>query len=71
MVAVFLGYFLADETLSGRILIASVIIVGSVILINYARMMSTRSQPLQTVPDGSEGSPPFEKGSPFVEGVDK
>jgi hypothetical protein len=68
MVAVFLGYFLADETLSGRILIASIIIVGSVILINYARMLTTKTQPLQAVPDGDKQSPPFEKGAPTVEG---
>jgi drug/metabolite transporter (DMT)-like permease len=71
MVAVFLGYFLADETLNGRILIASIIIVGSVILINYARMISNRTQRLQAARDGSEQSSQFEKGAPSIEGVDK
>jgi len=37
LVAVFMGYFLAGETLNARILIATAIIVGSVALINSAR----------------------------------
>ena len=57
MVAVFLGYFLAGEELSGRILIASIIIVGSVIIINRARQIKSRTEPLQAVPDGGEQSP--------------
>jgi drug/metabolite transporter (DMT)-like permease len=57
MVAVFLGYFLAGEELSGRILIASIIIVGSVIMINRARQIKSRTESLQAVPDGGEQSP--------------
>lgn len=68
MVAVFLGYFLADEALNGRILLASVIIVGSVILINRARLVKVKTEPLQAVPDGSEKSPQFEKGTPSAGG---
>jgi len=68
MVAVFLGYFLAGEELSGRILIAAIIIVGSVILINRARMVKSKTEPLQAAPDGGEISPQLEKGSPSTEG---
>jgi drug/metabolite transporter (DMT)-like permease len=71
MVAVFLGYVLADEALNGRILIASVIIVGSVILINYARMLKPKTQPLQAVSDDGEHQSHFEKRSPSAEGADK
>lgn len=64
MVAVFLGYFLAGEELSGRILIASIIIVGSVILINRARTVKPRTEPQPAIPEASEHSPKFEKESP-------
>jgi len=57
MVAVFLGYFLAGEELSGRILIASIIIVGSVIMINRARQIKSGTESLQAVLDGGEQSP--------------
>ena len=57
MVAVFLGYFLAGEELSGRILIASIIIVGSVIMINRARQIKSGTESLQAVPNGGEQSP--------------
>src|SRR5512133_3758235 len=57
MVAVFLGYFLADEALNGRILIASIVIVGSVILINRARMVQAKKESLQAVPDGGDQAP--------------
>ena len=42
VVAVFLGWLLADEELNARIAIASAIIIGSVIFINYARQLSSR-----------------------------
>ena len=37
MVAVFLGAWLANETLNGRILMAALIIIGSVMLINQSK----------------------------------
>jgi drug/metabolite transporter (DMT)-like permease len=52
VVAVFLGWLLADEVLNARIVIASVIIIGAVILINYARQAKAKTEPLQAVPDG-------------------
>ena len=67
MVAVFLGYFLAGEELSGRIMIAALIIVGSVILINRARMVKGKTEPLEA----DNLQPNIEKGSPSIEGVDK
>jgi drug/metabolite transporter (DMT)-like permease len=54
VVAVFLGYFFADEALNGRILIATVIIIGSVLLINMARQVKVKTEPLQAVPDGDD-----------------
>ena len=42
VVAVFLGWLFAGEELNGRIAIASVIIIGSVIVINYARQVSSK-----------------------------
>src|SRR5205814_10579856 len=42
VVAVFLGWLLAGEVLNARIVVASAIIVGSVILINSARQVQTR-----------------------------
>lgn len=62
VVAVFLGYFLAGETLNGRILIATVIIIGSVILINRARMVKIKTEPLQAIPADNDHSHQFEKG---------
>ena len=52
VVAVFLGNLLADESLNARILIASAIIIGSVIFINSARRprIQTKTEPLQAVP---------------------
>jgi drug/metabolite transporter (DMT)-like permease len=56
LVAVLLGFFLADETLNGRILIAAAIIIGSVVLINSARHApaQVKTKPLQAVPDGDD-----------------
>src|SRR5512145_1649942 len=54
LVAVLLGFFLADEPLNGRILIAAAIIIGSVVLINSARQLQVKAKPLQAVPDGDD-----------------
>jgi len=54
VVAVLLGNLLADEPLNGRILIATAIIIGSVIFINSARQVKVKTQPLQAVPDGDD-----------------
>lgn len=62
VVAVFLGWLFANEELNGRIAVASAIIIGSVILINYARQVSARkaraepgrSDPVQVVPEEIE-----------------
>ena len=40
MVAVFLGYLIADEALTWQILLPSAIIIGSVALINSVRFRS-------------------------------
>jgi drug/metabolite transporter (DMT)-like permease len=64
VVAVFLGYLLAGEELNGRILIATGIIIGSVILINRARLIKVKTKPLQAVPDDGDTTQHFEKGSP-------
>ena len=44
VVAVFLGWLLAGEELNARIIAASTIIIGSVIIINYARQVQARQQ---------------------------
>jgi drug/metabolite transporter (DMT)-like permease len=54
VVAVLLGNWLADEPLNGRILMAAAIIIGSVVLINSARQVKVKTQPLQAVPDGDD-----------------
>jgi len=54
VVAVILGWLLADEALDTRIVIASAIIIGSVILINSARQVKAKTAPLQAVPDGDD-----------------
>lgn len=54
VVAVLLGNLLADESLNGRILVATAIIIGSVILINSARQVKVRTRSLQAVPDGDD-----------------
>ena len=62
VVAVFLGYFLAGESLNGRIAIATVMIIFSVILINRARLVKVKTEPLQAVPADNEKQPHLEKG---------
>ena len=49
VVAVFLGNLLADEPLNARILIASAIIIGSVVFINSARQAKVRVESVQTI----------------------
>ena len=41
LVAVFLGAWLADETLNARILVAGLVIIGSVVLINRTKSKKT------------------------------
>jgi len=47
VVAVFLGWLLAGEELNERIAVASAIIIGSVILINWSRRVKVKTEPLQ------------------------
>ena len=47
VVAVFLGWLLANEELNARIGIASAIIIGSVIFINWARQLKAKEKPMQ------------------------
>ncbi|HLO28373.1 MAG TPA: EamA family transporter [Anaerolineales bacterium] len=54
VVAVLLGNLLANEPLNGRILIAAAIIIGSVFLINSARQLKVKTEPLQAVADGDD-----------------
>jgi len=54
VVAVLLGWLLAGEDLNGRIVVASAIIIGSVILINSARQFKVKTEPLQAVPDDGD-----------------
>jgi drug/metabolite transporter (DMT)-like permease len=54
IVAVLLGWLLAGEVLNARIAVASAIIIGSVILINWARQVKVKTEPLQAVPDGDD-----------------
>src|SRR5512138_792482 len=56
VVAVLLGNLLADEPLNGRILVAAAINIGSVILINSARLVKgkVKTEPLQALPDGDD-----------------
>ena len=54
VVAVFLGWLLADEELNTRIALASAIIIGSVIFINYARQLSSRRAEEYLVPEDIE-----------------
>jgi drug/metabolite transporter (DMT)-like permease len=49
VVAVFLGWLLANEQLNARIGVASAIIIGSVIFINWARQLKAREKPMQIV----------------------
>jgi drug/metabolite transporter (DMT)-like permease len=44
VVAVFLGWLLANEELNARIAVASAIIIGAVIMINYARQIAVKKE---------------------------
>jgi len=54
VVAVFLGWLLASEVLNARIALASAIIIGSVILINYARQGKVKTEQLQAATGGDK-----------------
>ena len=54
VVAVFLGWLFAGEDLNARIALASVIIIGSVILINWARQVSAKKEEPQAIPQEIE-----------------
>jgi drug/metabolite transporter (DMT)-like permease len=54
VVAVFLGWLLAGEALNARIALASAIIIGSVILINWARQAKVKTEPLQSAPAAND-----------------
>ena len=51
VVAVFLGWLLANEELNARIGIASAIIIGSVIFINLTRQARVKTEQLHAIPD--------------------
>ncbi|NTU56686.1 MAG: multidrug transporter, partial [Anaerolineales bacterium] len=53
-VAVFLGWLLAGEELNARIGLAAAIIVGAVILINWARQASARKEAVPVIPQEIE-----------------
>lgn len=54
VVAVFLGWLFANEELNTRIGLAAAIIVGSVVLINWARQASARKEAAQAIPQEIE-----------------
>jgi drug/metabolite transporter (DMT)-like permease len=54
VVAVFLGWLFAGEDLNARIALASAIIIGSVILINWARQASAKKEAVQAIPQEIE-----------------
>lgn len=54
VVAVFLGWLLAGEELNARIGVAAAIIVGAVILINWARQASARKEVVSVIPQEIE-----------------
>ncbi|HVF24871.1 MAG TPA: EamA family transporter [Anaerolineales bacterium] len=54
LVAVLLGSWLAQESLTGRTLVAAGIIIGSVVFINSARQVKVKTEPLQAVPNGDD-----------------
>ena len=54
LVAVFLGNWFAQESITPRILVGAVIIIGSVIFINSARQAKVKTEPLQAVADGDD-----------------
>ena len=54
VVAVFLGWLFAGELLTTRIAVATAIIIGSVILINWARQVKVKTEPLQSAPAAND-----------------
>lgn len=54
LVAVLLGSWFAQESLTGRTLVAAGIIIGSVVFINSARQVKFKTEPLQAVPNGDD-----------------
>ncbi len=54
LVAVFLGNWFAQESLTPRILLAAGIIIGSVVFINSARQAKVKTEPLQAVPNDGD-----------------
>jgi drug/metabolite transporter (DMT)-like permease len=57
LVAVFLGYFLAQEELSLRVVGAAAVILSSVFLINTARVSAPAKPPEKTIPDKALPAP--------------
>lgn len=54
LVAVLLGSWFAQESLTARTLVAAGIIIGSVVFINSARQVKVKRGPLQAVPNGDD-----------------
>jgi len=54
LVAVLLGSWFAQESLTARTLFAAGIIIGSVVFINSARQVKVKTEPLQAVPNGDD-----------------
>ena len=54
LVAVLLGSWFAQESLTGRTLVAAGIIIGSVVFINSARRVKVKTERLQAVPNGDD-----------------
>ena len=54
VVAVFLGWLLANEDVDARMVVASAVIIGSVILINYARQLGAKKAKEEVVPQEVE-----------------
>lgn len=54
VVAVFLGWLFAGEELNARIAVASTIIIGSVILINWTKQASGKKKSAQVIPQEIE-----------------
>jgi len=54
VVAVFLGWIFANEVVNSRMAVASAIIIGSVIFINYARQLSSKNAVRQAIPEEIE-----------------
>ena len=54
LVAVLLGSWFAQESLTARTLVAAGIIIGSVVFISSARQVKVKTEPLQAVPNGDD-----------------